>query len=794
VRKEELRNSVGWKQILGLDCLGQHWRLVFEEPHSGAAKFLSVAEVAFEVGNKIPGFRYIHLGSSALDDYGGRVQQGDLQHDTQSVQTIVRNNFIVTTKYTMVNFVPKFTFEFITKPINAYFLFVCVLQTTPSVSSTDGVPTLLATLILIWAVDITLAGLEDYNRRIADKVENFRSYMVLDAKQRAFVPKPCCEIAVGEIVELQDGDQVPTDLMVLHMSNSTLESINSTAESKAQATGIDPVCYVETKGLDGETNLKLKKPVQQVWQKMKAIRTAHEDALPQSHHPVPAAVAAASVLLRLQSDVKCEMPNERVHSFEGTIDVTPADLDEPIVPVAYDSIILRGSTVRSINAGGDNHSGSSLYGLVLFSGHETKVCTPTTHCTCRGTPISAPHLLRPPSPPPTISSAPPSPPPPISRSLFLCPPKVHMSASSGSRRKTSQLEQRLQWLIIFLGFGGCGGLCLVGATYELYMACTSASIVDAWYINIDEPQMPHGAAVFTSGLAWLIFWQQVAVYFQIMYSFVPISLVISIDLTRMFAQSLIALDILMYDEASDTPCELKTLSLVEELGQVTHLFSDKTGTLTDNIMQFRRFSVAGFVYGMRDGHGGSVPKGVDLNPHVNFKDAHGGSVGGGDAGERGCFSVQATLQGQRGQGQRRLLRHFLHMLAVNHAVTTQCALARPQQQHGDEGAANAADLGSGGAQAAAVGAASKRKRPASKVNLTLNMHSHIHTHIHPPHTSTLRRHPTKLRSSTVPTFWVCDFVAEMVGCAQWWRRERTGRKSGEDGTRDNQHQGVGQEE
>jgi P-type E1-E2 ATPase len=39
------------------------------------------------------------------------------------------------------------------------------------------------------------------------------------------------------------------------------------------------------------------------------------------------------------------------------------------------------------------------------------------------------------------------------------------------------------------------------------------------------------------------------------------------------------------------------MALVEELGMITHIFSDKTGTLTDNVMEFRRCSINGHLYG-----------------------------------------------------------------------------------------------------------------------------------------------------------------------------------------------------
>jgi P-type E1-E2 ATPase len=38
-------------------------------------------------------------------------------------------------------------------------------------------------------------------------------------------------------------------------------------------------------------------------------------------------------------------------------------------------------------------------------------------------------------------------------------------------------------------------------------------------------------------------------------------------------------------------------NLNEELGTVHYIFSDKTGTLTQNIMEFKKFSVGNYAYG-----------------------------------------------------------------------------------------------------------------------------------------------------------------------------------------------------
>ena len=53
----------------------------------------------------------------------------------------------------------------------------------------------------------------------------------------------------------------------------------------------------------------------------------------------------------------------------------------------------------------------------------------------------------------------------------------------------------------------------------------------------------------------------------------------------------------MYYEPTDTPAMARTSNLNEELGQIKYIFSDKTGTLTQNNMVFKKCSVAGIKFG-----------------------------------------------------------------------------------------------------------------------------------------------------------------------------------------------------
>lgn len=46
------------------------------------------------------------------------------------------------------------------------------------------------------------------------------------------------------------------------------------------------------------------------------------------------------------------------------------------------------------------------------------------------------------------------------------------------------------------------------------------------------------------------------------------------------------------------PFRVRSMDLNDELGQITHVFSDKTGTLTLNYMEFRKMLIAGVSYGL----------------------------------------------------------------------------------------------------------------------------------------------------------------------------------------------------
>lgn len=78
---------------------------------------------------------------------------------------------------------------------------------------------------------------------------------------------------------------------------------------------------------------------------------------------------------------------------------------------------------------------------------------------------------------------------------------------------------------------------------------------------------------------------------------VPISLYISIEIVKTAQVYFIYSDVEMYYEKLDYPCVPKSWNISDDLGQIEYIFSDKTGTLTQNVMEFKKCSINGVPYG-----------------------------------------------------------------------------------------------------------------------------------------------------------------------------------------------------
>ena len=157
-------------------------------------------------------------------------------------------------------------------------------------------------------------------------------------------------------------------------------------------------------------------------------------------------------------------------------------------------------------------------------------------------------------------------------------------------------------------------------------------------------------------LSWKDFGLSILTFLILYNNLIPISLMVTMEVVKFWQAQLINSDLDMYYEKTDTPALARTSSLVEELGQIEYIFSDKTGTLTCNEMEFRQCSIAGLAYAdvVEDGKQAHIEDGVEVGVH-DFK------------------QLDANL---RNHPTSNIIYEYLTLLAVCHTVI-------PERQEGN---------------------------------------------------------------------------------------------------------------
>lgn len=293
-------------------------------------------------------------------------------------------------------------------------------------------------------------------------------------------------LRVGDIVKVHKDEYFPADLLLLSSSYE------------------DGICYVETMNLDGETNLKLKHSLE---------LTSH--------------LNDDESLNDFMAVIKCEDPNENLYSFVGTF-----FSDGKQYPLSIQQILLRDSKLKNTDY---------IYGVVIFTGHDTKVMQNATD-----------------------------------------PPS-----------KRSKIERRMDKIIYIL----FSTLILISFIGSFFFGIGTRKDIShgelrRWYLRPDNATVfydPKRAAL----AAFFHFLTALMLYGYL----IPISLYVSIEIVKVLQSVFINHDRDMYYEETDKPARARTSNLNEELGQVDTILSDKTGTLTCNSMEFVKCSIAGTAYG-----------------------------------------------------------------------------------------------------------------------------------------------------------------------------------------------------
>ena len=176
-----------------------------------------------------------------------------------------------------MTFLPKNLFFQFSKMTNLYFLVMTVLDWQIN----DRLPMMMFPLTFVVIVSMIKDIFEDLKRHASDKQENTKKALVGNWQTGAFAHKPWHAVTVGSIVKVHRDEYFPADLILL---NSSLPK---------------GLCYIETKDLDGETNLKHKQAEKKL---LELGLSTDKDVL--------TAMKGARI--------SCEQPNDRLYRFEGT--------------------------------------------------------------------------------------------------------------------------------------------------------------------------------------------------------------------------------------------------------------------------------------------------------------------------------------------------------------------------------------------------------------------------------------------------------------------------------------------
>uniref|UniRef100_A0AAY5EQ01 Phospholipid-transporting ATPase n=1 Tax=Electrophorus electricus TaxID=8005 RepID=A0AAY5EQ01_ELEEL len=385
------------------------------------------------------------------------------------------DNRIVSSKYTIWNFLPKNLFEQFRRIANFYFLIIFLVQVivdTPTSPVTSGLP-----LFFVITVTAIKQGYEDWLRHKADSEVNKYPVRVLEDGQPA--RKDSEKIKVGDIVEVVEDETFPCDLILLQSSRD------------------DDTCFVTTASLDGESNHK-------------------------THYTVP---DMEKDLQSLSATIECEQPQPDLYKFVGRMHIYKPEHDPAVRSLGPENLLLKGATLKNTK---------KIYGVAVYTGMETKMAL----------------------------------------------------NYQGKSQKRSAVEKSINaFLLVYL--------CIL---ISKAVVCTTLKYVWQSQDGQDEPWYNQKTEKEKGTILYVKMFTDF-LSFMVLFNFIiPVSMYVTVEMQKFLGSFFITWDRDFFDPEIEEGALVNTSDLNEELGQVEYVFTDKTGTLTQNNMEFIECCIDGFQY------------------------------------------------------------------------------------------------------------------------------------------------------------------------------------------------------
>ena len=235
------------------------------------------------------------------------------------------NNQVKTSKYTPLNFLPFNLFYQLTKIANIYFIILIILQMFPAISLTNGYPTILPPLLVVIFISVIKDLIEDKKRWNKDNKENNSfTKKLIDGEFKECMYK---DLFLGEVIKIKSDEFIPADLILIESSDKKKNK-----------------CFIETKNLDGETNLN-----------KKCISKNFLEGIKQTEYKSE----PLEFVKNSKFTLSYEAANPHLYNFEGKL-----TYNEKSMALVNDNVILRGCILRNTEW---------VIGIVCYNGHHSKI-------------------------------------------------------------------------------------------------------------------------------------------------------------------------------------------------------------------------------------------------------------------------------------------------------------------------------------------------------------------------------------------------------------------------------------